>query len=103
MNVPKPIGVVGELPSPTREIDFVAYDQLGQPVLLAKAKNTHKTSDPWAARFRSNLPGHGTLPRAPFFLIATPDYMYFWRQEDPRPGEEPPQFIRLHCPHVAFG
>jgi hypothetical protein len=80
------------MPLPTREIDFVAYDRLGQPVLLAEAKNTHQSSDLWAARFRRNLLAHGTLPRAPFFLIATPDYMYFWRQEDTRPEEEPPQF-----------
>lgn len=80
------------MPLPTREIDFVAYDQLGQPVLLAEVKSTHRTSDLWAARFRRNLLAHGTLPRAPFFLIATPDHMYFWRQEDPSSKEEPPQF-----------
>ena len=35
---------------------------------------------------------HGTLPKALFFLIATPERLYFWRQEDPSPTEEPPQF-----------
>jgi hypothetical protein len=35
---------------------------------------------------------HGTLPTARFFLIATPERMYFWRQEDLSPKEEPPQF-----------
>ena|ERR1041385_6455833 len=80
------------MPLPTRQVDLVAYDQLGQPVLLAEIKSTHQTSDVWAARFRRNLLAHGTLPRAPFFLIATPDHMYFWRQEDSSPKEEPPQF-----------
>jgi hypothetical protein len=77
---------------PTREVDFVAYDQLGQPVLLVEVKSTHQASDLWAARFRRNLLAHGTLPRAPYFLIATPEHMYFWRQDDPSPKEERPQF-----------
>lgn len=80
------------MPLPVREVDLVAYDQLGQPVLLAEVKSTHRTSDQWAARFRRNLLAHGTLPKAPYFLIATPAHMYFWRQEDPAPEEEPPQF-----------
>jgi hypothetical protein len=80
------------MPLSTREVDLVAYDQRGQPVLLAEVKSTHRTSDVWAAQFRRNLLAHGTLPRAPFFLIATPDHMYFWHQEDPSPNEEPPQF-----------
>jgi hypothetical protein len=77
---------------PTREVDLVAYDQLCQPILLAEIKSTHQTSGQWAARFRRNLLEHGTLPRAPFFLIATPEHMYFWRHEDHAPKEEPPQF-----------
>lgn len=77
---------------PVREVDFVAYSDRGQPVLLVEVKSRRQTSDLWAARFRRNLLAHGTLPRAPFFLIATPERMYFWRQDDPRPNEEPPQF-----------
>ena len=80
------------MPLPTREVDLVAYDQLAQPILLAEVKSIHGTSKEWAARFRRNLLAHGTLPPAPFFLIATPDHMYFWRQQDPTSKEEPPQF-----------
>ena len=80
------------MPSPTREVDLVAYDQLGQPILLAEVKSTHRTSEQWAARYRRNLLAHGTLPRTPFFLIATPEHLYFWRQDDLNSGEEPPQF-----------
>ena len=28
----------------------------------------------------------------PFFLIATPEHLYFWRQDDPGADEEAPQF-----------
>jgi len=78
--------------SPTVEVDFVAYDDRGQAVLLVEVKSSHKTSELWAARFRRNMLAHGTLPPARFFLIATPEQMYFWRQDDPGSEEEPPQF-----------
>jgi hypothetical protein len=85
-------GMAQYMPLPTREVDLIAYDRFGQPILLVEVKSTRRTSDQWAARFRRNLLVHGTLPRAPFFLIATPEHMYFWRQDDPTPDEEPPQF-----------
>jgi hypothetical protein len=77
---------------PMREVDFIAYGERGQPVLLVEVKSRHETSELWAARFRRNLLAHGTLPRTPFFLIATPERMYFWRQDDLGPNEESPQF-----------
>ncbi len=80
------------MPLPAREVDFIAYGDRGQPVLLVEVKSQRQTSDVWAARFRRNLLAHGTLPEAPFFLIATPEWMYFWRQNDSVPREEPPQF-----------
>jgi hypothetical protein len=71
-------------------VDFMAYDERGQPVLLVEVKSMHETSELWAARFRRNLLAHGALPSAPFFLIATPERLYFWRQDATE--EEPPQF-----------
>jgi hypothetical protein len=79
---------------PKRDVDFVAYDDRGQAVLLVEVKSSHghETSERWAARFRRNMLAHGTLPAARFFLIATPERMYFWRQDDILSTEEPPQF-----------
>ena len=77
---------------PTRNVDLVAYDDREQPVLLVEVKSSHDTSELWAAHFRRNMLAHGSLPAARFFLIATPERMYFWRQEDSDPKEEPPQF-----------
>jgi hypothetical protein len=77
-----------------RDVDFVAYDERGQVLLLVevKGKGSHDTSELWAARFRRNILAHGRLPAAPFFLIATPERMYFWRQRDSGPEEGLPQF-----------
>jgi hypothetical protein len=77
---------------PTRDIDFVAYDDRGQAVLLVEVKSSHKTSELWAARFRRNILAHGTLPAARFFQIATPERMYFWQHGDSTLKEELPHF-----------
>jgi hypothetical protein len=56
---------------PIRDVDLIAYDQRGQALLLAIVKGSHDPSELWAAQYRRNLLAHGTLPAAPFFLIAT--------------------------------
>ena len=35
---------------------------------------------------------HGVLPWAKYFLIATPERMYLWKQERPNTAEVPPEF-----------
>jgi hypothetical protein len=81
------------MPLPLSQVDLVAYDNHGQPVLLVEVKNSRRDmSALWAAKFRRNMLAHGTLPVAPYFLIATPERMYFWRQDGTGQDEEPPQF-----------
>src|SRR5579859_4465047 len=73
-------------------IDFVAYDREGRVVLLAEAKSRRGTSENWAARLRRNMLSHGVLPLAKYFLIATPERMYLWKQDRPNPADVPPEF-----------
>jgi hypothetical protein len=80
------------MPSLEKGTDLIAYDQAGRVVLLAEAKSRLGTSAEWAARFRRNMLSHGTLPEALFFLIATPERLYFWKQDHPDAPEEPPEF-----------
>ncbi|MGD1069933.1 MAG: hypothetical protein ABSB15_07320 [Bryobacteraceae bacterium] len=35
---------------------------------------------------------HGTLPDAPFFMIATPERLYFWKQDHADAPDAPPEF-----------
>jgi hypothetical protein len=63
-------------------IDFIAYNADGAVVLLAEAKSRRGTSESWAAKLRRNILSHGALPRSQYFLIATPERMYGWRQEN---------------------
>ena len=80
------------MPGRNTPIDFIAYDADGAVVLLAEAKSRHGTSESWAAKLRRNMLAHGVLPRARYFLIATPERMYGWRQESLSVKEVPPQF-----------
>jgi hypothetical protein len=80
------------MPSQDKGIDVIAYDQAGGVVLLAEANSRVGTSAEWAARFRRNMVAHGTLPSAQFFLIATRERMYFWKQDGPGGLDEPPEF-----------
>ena len=73
-------------------IDFIAYGTDGSVVLLAEAKSRHGTSDAWAAKLRRNMLAHGVLPRAKYFLIATPERMYGWKQDNLNFDEAPPEF-----------
>jgi hypothetical protein len=72
-------------------IDFIAYDAAGRVVLIAQAKSRYGMSEEWATRFRRNMLSHGGLPEALFFLIATPERMYFWKQ-DQDAANAPPAF-----------
>jgi hypothetical protein len=75
-----------------RGIDFIAYDNHGEVVLLAEAKSRSGTSDHWAAQLRRNILAHGALPRARFFLIATPEQIYAWKQKGHENEEALPDF-----------
>jgi hypothetical protein len=73
-------------------IDFIAYGADGSVVLLAEAKSRYGTSDVWAAKLRRNMLEHGVLPRAKYFLVATPERIYGWKQENLKLDEVPPDF-----------
>jgi hypothetical protein len=74
-------------------IDLVAYDPKGRVVLLAEAKSRGSRSPAWASKLRGNMLAHRALPQAQYFLIATPERIYLWRQGDSSYNEAAPDFI----------
>src|SRR5258708_1352624 len=80
------------MPTMHSSIDFAAYDREGRIVLLAEAKSRRGTSEDWAARLRRNMLAHGVLPSAKYFLVATPERIYLWKQEDTNTAEARPEF-----------
>jgi hypothetical protein len=65
--------------SQTTQPDITAFDRNGQTVLMVEAKAVTGTSREWASLYRRNLAANGLLPKVPFFLIATPDHFYLWK------------------------
>jgi hypothetical protein len=72
--------------------DIAVVGEFGEPILLVELKNKTGTSKDWAAKFRRNLAAHGFLPKAPFFLIATPDHFYLWKNPGSSTQELDPDF-----------
>lgn len=82
--------------------DILAFDKNGQLALVAEVKSKLGTSSDWAAKLRRNMFAHGSMPDAPFFLLALPDSFYLWQntgrtlevveptqQVDPQPFLQP--------------
>ena len=61
-----------------RQADIAVYDPDGQLQLVVEIKNRSGASAEWATRLRHNLLVHSFIPRAPYFLLALPDYFYLW-------------------------
>ena len=59
--------------------DLAVLNRVGELILLVEIKNRLGTTKAWATAYRRNLIGDGFLPNVPFFLIATPDHFYVWK------------------------
>lgn len=79
--------------------DFIIYDRDGQRVAIVDVRNTRGTSAGWAAQLRRNLQDfEPSVWRAPFFLIATPERVYVWKEawREPAPDSKPlPPYLEL--------
>ncbi len=64
------------------EIDIAVYDKNSQLVLIVEVKRKLGTSPKWGAELRRNILAHGYLPQTRFFLLATPDRFYLWKDAE---------------------
>jgi hypothetical protein len=69
--------------------DILLFDREGRRLLVAEVKNKRNTSPKWAAELRRNLLAHEGFRHAEFFLVLTPDHLYFWGECPPSPGRFP--------------
>jgi hypothetical protein len=60
--------------------DFVVESPDRQVQLVVEAKTKAGASEQWAARMRRNLVVHGTVPLAPYFLLALPTHFFLWQR-----------------------
>jgi|SRR5271166_5430318 len=72
--------------------DIAILSKRGEPILLVEVKNKTGTSKDWAAKLRRNIMAHGVLPKAPYFLVATPDHFYLWKDASDSVKELEPSY-----------
>lgn len=59
--------------------DLVLYGRDGRLAVIVDIRNKRGTTAEWAARLRQNLVAYDAVPAADFFLVATPDRIYLWK------------------------
>lgn len=59
--------------------DIAVYSPDGLLQLVVEVKRMSGKSSEWAAHMRRNLIAHRLLPPCPFFLLASMDRLYLWK------------------------
>lgn len=80
--------------------DLAIFDGNRQLVLTVEIKRLTGMKRDWAVDFRHNLLANG-YPRAPFFLLATPDHFYLWKEQKNIPERTEPDYIVDAKPFLA--
>ena len=79
--------------SPDYRWDLSFDNPNGQLTLVVEVKNKTNVSPEWVAKLRRNMLVHGTLPKAPYFLIVFPDQIYLWIDENYLEWSEPAYIV----------
>ena len=59
--------------------DIVAVGASGSSTLVVEVRDRLGVSPDWAAKLRRNLIAHGVVGNAKYFLLATPDRFFLWK------------------------
>lgn len=73
--------------------DLRLYGRDGHLVLVGDVRTNRGTSPEWAAMLRRNLMELDEFPAVTFFLIATPDRIYIWRDAPKGSALIPPSYV----------
>ncbi len=72
--------------------DLLIDDRNGQLMLIVEIKRKTNVSSEWASQFRRNLLAHGTVPKAPYFLMAFPDKFFLWTDAEAHLEQSEPTY-----------
>ncbi|MEB3355954.1 MAG: hypothetical protein VKK04_04455 [Synechococcales bacterium] len=72
--------------------DLSVNNRSGQLTLAVEVKRKTDVTPEWAARLRRNILAHGTLPKAPYFLMVFPDKLYLWAGADAAQDQSQPTY-----------
>ena len=63
------------------KVDLAVYNQNRELVLTVEVKTIRNVSEEWASQLRRNILAHGSYPHSRYFLIATPDKFFLWKEQ----------------------
>jgi hypothetical protein len=72
-----------------RLADLTLYDRHHRMLGLVEVHSKLRTSAAWAAQYRGNLLSYGLPEDVPYFLIVTPDRIYFWNGRERSKSADP--------------
>jgi hypothetical protein len=73
--------------------DIAVYSPDNRLQLIAEVKSKTGATADWAAQMRRNLLAHSAIPPTHFFLLATPEYFYIWKDGAESPEVKAPDSI----------
>jgi hypothetical protein len=77
--------------------DLSVDNRTVQLALVVEVKQKTGASPQWAARLRRNMLAHGIFPKAPYFLMVSPDQFYLWTDSDAQLDKSEPTYtIDVH-------
>jgi hypothetical protein len=60
--------------------DIIVSSAWGEPKLIVEVKNKYGADSDWAARLKASVDEHSPLPATSYFLLATPEKFFLWRE-----------------------
>jgi hypothetical protein len=73
--------------------DIAVYSPDNRLQLIAEVKGKTGATPEWAAQMRRNLLAHSSIPPVRFFLLATPEHFYFWKDGSDSLEAKPPDSV----------
>ncbi|MEE4358229.1 MAG: hypothetical protein V2I97_17300 [Desulfococcaceae bacterium] len=72
--------------------DIVIYDKNGQISVIVEVKRKSGMDADWVSKWRRNILAHGHYPVTRFFMVASPDRFYLWKDVGNTPEIVKPTF-----------
>ena len=72
--------------------DLAVYNSEGVLKIVVEIKGRHGTTSEWATHTRRNMAAHGNLSNVDYFIIATQDRLYMWKESGIEPDLVPPTY-----------
>ena len=72
--------------------DLAVYNSRGELKAVIDIKGRYGKTGEWATHTRRNMAAHGNVTDVDYFIIATPDRLFMWKESGTEPDLIPPTY-----------